>query len=124
MFTKEQARFISARIRKMVSEEFPDIKIGKLSTRYGTDLRISVTLLGGDSRKEEWDAYCRFFNMKPEDLGKKTMMQGKVFTIVGVKPRGRKNTILLEDENGGMYHASHETVIPGMARFQTLQVGG
>ena len=67
---------------------------------------ISVKGSGVDDKfaKEASDfkRYAKLYNMDASDLGAKVEISGKIYTIIGAKPRSRKYPIIVEN-NGKFY---------------------
>ena len=63
---------------------------------------------------EDFKLYASRWGLKPEDLGKKVRISGKVMTIVGGKPRSKKYPIMVEDASGKIYKVSADAAKYGM----------
>ena len=67
---------------------------------------ISVKGSGVDDKfaKEASDfkRYAKLYNMDASDLGAKVEISGKIYTIIGAKPRSTKDPIIVEN-NGKFY---------------------
>lgn len=59
----------------------------------------------------DFKKYCGTYGLKPEHLNKSFQIPGgKKMTIVGLKTRATKNTIVVRDAAGGVYVMPHEHV--------------
>ena len=63
-------------------------------------LKIEGAVIGADGKAASFAQHAHLFGLAPGDLGKRIMLGGKQFTIVGVRPNARKRPVLLEDANG------------------------
>lgn len=64
------------------------------------------------------------YGLTPDLLGKRlTMLEGKAFTIVGLKPKAKKNSIIIRDDNGKQFVTSPITIkhAVAMAGNQSVQ---
>ena len=63
-------------------------------------LKIEGAVIGADGKAGSFAQHAHLFGLAPGDLGKRIMLGGKRFTIVGLRPNARKRPVLLEDANG------------------------
>ena len=63
-------------------------------------LKIEGAVIGADGKAGSFAQHAHLLGLAPGDLGKRIMLGGKQFTIVGLRPNARKRPVLLEDGNG------------------------
>ncbi len=79
--------------------------------------KVNVVLEGVDVEKEEWNNYCHFFDFTADDFGKQFRANGVTYKISGLKPKGRKNTILAKKEGDSRnWMFNHEDVKRAMIK--------
>ena len=68
------------------------------------------------TRETEFRKYAHRFGLKPDDFGKTFKTFNGVYRICGIKPKGRKYTVLGESiVNGGVYKFPHAPVIASLS---------
>ena len=90
------------------------INIGNISFNdYGFTTKMTCMATSGDildDRKNEWNRECRKIGLKEEDFGK-VFELGESYEIVGIRPRARKNNIIVvRKDNGKEYVMDHYTI--------------
>lgn len=112
-FTKSKVK----EIRKAVSEALNNIGMEGVRFEVGGNIRyshteakmkilVTPTTVDGeefDKEREEFNRCALALGLSPEDYGRTFDMQGKSFTICGVKPRARKYPLLAKDSSGDIY---------------------
>lgn len=72
------------------------------SAQYGS--KMTVTIGNADeAAKAEFDKYCWKFNLKPSAFGSTFTTQGQTFTVVGIKPKGKKYPVLAKNAAGKVF---------------------
>lgn len=74
--------------------------------------KVEASVVGVDTRVEEWSRYFWKFNLQEEWLHKTFTHDNDEYKIVGLRPRATKNQILLErtPPTGRTYHVSSDLV--------------
>ena len=74
--------------------------------------KVEASVVGVDTRVEEWSRYFWKFNLQEEWLHKTFTHDNDEYKIVGLRPRATKNQILLErtPSTGRTYHVSSDLV--------------
>ena len=75
------------------------LKIGNI--RYDDDTftsKIEASVVGADLKANDWSKHFWRFGMEEDWLGRTFERRGYDYKIVGLKPRARKNQILIELE--------------------------
>tara|TARA_R100001224_G_scaffold85248_1_gene54571 strand:- start:272 stop:709 length:438 start_codon:yes stop_codon:yes gene_type:complete len=76
-------------------------KGGKFSDADSGELRIEITNIGGISHEAELlKVNYDHVGFDECPLGKNLILGGRIFKVVGLKPKARKNKILIHDEDG------------------------
>ena len=57
----------------------------------------------------DFKRYAKLYNMSESDLGAKVEISGKIYTIVGAKPRATRYPIIVE--NNGKYYKMDDAVV-------------
>lgn len=63
-----------------------------------------------ETMKDDWSDFCHVYGLAPSDLGRKIIVNGKAFTLSGIKPNNRKYPILGKNTNGTLYKFDPVTV--------------
>ena len=118
---KQRLDYIRDQIKALTEElalaEGLDIQVakGKYSNADFGELTIKITNKGGITEEAAWmTEHYKSLGFDECPLGKQVGMGGKVFTIVGMKWRAKKNTVLIEDEHGNQYACTPEDARNGM----------
>ena len=91
-----------------------NIKAGKIkydTNSFNLDLQVTKKDIDGKSFEQvEFEKYCSWYGLKPEDYKKQFTMNGKKFALTGFKPRATKMPILAVSEEGKSYKFGEDTV--------------
>lgn len=99
---KVQAGIFQEDVRNALSGvlEKHGLKLDGTRLTYGStqsSINIKVSSEGVDIKADDFTKYASLYGLSPEDLGKEiTLHDGNQYTIVGLKPKARKNTILIQ----------------------------
>jgi hypothetical protein len=97
---------IEAALKAVAAKHGISLNAGGLSfepQRFSMKLEGAVIGADGNDASSEAASFTRFaaaFGFAPGDLGKRIMLGGKLFTIIGLRPNAPKRPVLLEDANG------------------------
>ena len=121
-FTRSNVRKMRVKfeecLKKFSEENDVNVKMGGNIRFDSNEMKFKVEIKNKDERasdvidKETWDKHCFITGMKPEDFGKEFVMSdGNVYSVCGVKPKARKNKILIKRKsNGGVYVSNPDSV--------------
>ena len=121
-FDKNSLTHVRSEVDKVLSTLGKDLGVDfKLKNIRYQDNTFSVKLEGSiagfDTRANDWDLYYRKFDLKKEWLHKTFQHEGKTYKIVGLRPKARKQTVLVErvsdydpSVNGDVFQVSHELI--------------
>ncbi|MDD4779199.1 MAG: hypothetical protein PHT02_01155 [Tissierellia bacterium] len=103
MFRKETEEAL-----KSIAEKYgATIKAGKIkytNNSFNLDLQVVKKDIGGKSFEQvEFEKYCVFYGIRPEDYNREVTYNGKIYNLVGFKPNSSKYPILLKCEDGKTY---------------------
>lgn len=117
MFTRNDVKVMREELQKeldnFAKEHGITIKVGN-ATYDETDIHFKVDIASAseDTERVRWEQNCRYFGLVPEDYGKEITLQGQKFAVVGVKPKARKNCIIVRRiSDGKEFLTSRETFI-------------
>jgi len=102
---REVREVINAALTDALSELGLTADIGNI--KYGeADFNCKLTVSCGsdaDAAQREWDKYAPMLGLTSEDFGKTFSQDGKLFTVVGIKPKSPKFPIIAMDASGTRY---------------------
>lgn len=117
MFTRNDVKVMREELQKeldnFAKEHGITIKVGN-ATYDETDIhfKVDIASASADTERVRWEQNCRYFGLVPEDYGKEITLQGQKFAVVGVKPKARKNCIIVRRiSDGKEFLTSRETFI-------------
>ena len=91
-----------------------EIKAGHITygeTKFTLKLEAHKPEVNGKSFEQaEFEKYCLLYGLSKEDYNKQFVLEGKVFTIFGFKPKASKYPILARCENGKTYKFSASSI--------------
>ena len=58
---------------------------------------------------------CALYGFKPEDLGRRLVLQGREHKLTGLRPRAARMPMVITRDDGKVFHASVELVKGGFA---------
>jgi hypothetical protein len=91
-----------------------NIHAGSISyTDNNFTLKLEVTkkeIEGKSFEQVEFEKNCWMCGLKPEDYKKQFTLNGKVYSIVAIKPRATKMPIVATRPDGSRYKFSEDTV--------------
>ena len=72
------------------------------------------------TQEELFAENCKYYGFKPEDYRRSFTIDGKVYKLIGFKPKARKNVCFIENSNGKVYVTDLYTVVNGF-KSSTVQ---
>lgn len=72
-------------------------------------VKLEGSIAGFDTRANDWDRYYWKFDLKKEWLHKTFQHNGETYKVVGLRPKARKQTVLVE-RDGETFQISHTLV--------------
>lgn len=125
-FGRPECRTVREAVRealKSVEEEFEvDIEFGNgrfSSGSFGFKIDINTRDENGEkqnAKEKEFKLYAKSFGLEPDDFGKTFNDRGKLYTIVGIKPRSYKVPVLAKNLKGKVYKFPADVIIRGLGR--------
>lgn len=112
MIDRNKCRQINETLRQVLQDvenkHGVKITIGRGSFTTDTyNVKLEMAVNGVDTAKKDWDAYCFFYGLKSSDYGRKVQaLDGEIYTICGIKPRGKKYPIVAKNARGMKYKLS------------------
>lgn len=119
VFSKEWfARFrkdAQAALKEVAEKQGFDVEAGNIRYTPGLDFTMQVRFVkqaaeGFDPKREEWNKFCKFFGLTEDMYHKEIRISGDTFVIAGIKPKAKRNAVIIRKGNGAEYVASPETV--------------
>ena len=116
-FNREEVKAIRDELQKLVDEfcESKDITVTVGNATYSdTEINFKVNVIrsGEDSARDRWVENCKYLGLSADDFGKRIVLNGEWFTAIGLKPKARKNCIIVRRDIGGKeYVISRDTFI-------------
>jgi hypothetical protein len=79
-------------------------------------IKLEASVIGADGTAvtkdvEDFKRFASMFGLSQEMLGQSITIQGKKFTVVGLKPNAPKRPVRIADENGKNFVVDAETVV-------------
>ena len=103
-------KVIEAHLNQIREETGVDIKLGKIGYQpQSFRAKLEASVMGFSQTAQDYKDWCHLYDLDLEWLGKTYKSGGRVFKIVGLKMKARKNTVQVESE-GKQYITSHEIV--------------
>ena len=116
-FTRDELRNFRTDFEKAVSQLAEDynieIDLGNIGfTQNEFHGKITCVRNGKQDEiaRKQFEAYCGWDGLSPEDFGKTFSWGKKTFTISGWNPRARKDMVVLKGADGKSYKATPEQV--------------
>lgn len=119
MITRQIAKSFNEDLRSSLKplEDKYGIKINFGTLRF-SDVEMKTTLTAEvlnvtetngsviEKRQSDFNMWCFLAGLKAEDYGKVFVHNGKTYKIIGIKPRAKKNNVMLEHNGNSTYTAS------------------
>ena len=118
-FDKASLKQVRREVGKVLSELGETLgitlKIGNISYQDNTfTTRLEGSVSGFDQRSTEWAVHFQKFDMEEDWLGKTLQYGDQAYKIVGLRPRARKQQILIE-RDGKTYQVDPSLIRRKMA---------
>ena len=118
-FDKASLKQVRREVGKVLSELGETLgitlKIGNISYQDNTfTTRLEGSVSGFDQRSTEWAVHFQKFDMEEDWLGKTLQYGDQAYKIVGLRPRARKQQILIE-RDGKTYQVDPSLIRSKMA---------
>lgn len=116
-FNSKNIDVVNADIRKAlksVEDKYGiTIKVGKVKyseNSYNAEMNVAIGQ-GLEAYRSAWIdlinlGYGYAYNLKAEDFGTKVELNGKQYTIVGIRPKARTKPLNIIDNEGKIYNCS------------------
>ena len=107
---------IRTKLEKVIKEQFnsdtmiAEVGSCRFSNRSATFKIEFVDDSASSLAESNWNLLCSSFGLKKAWLGKTITINGKSFDIVGLKPRARKNSVIIANSEGREYVTTPRTV--------------
>ena len=118
-FDKASLERVRHEVRKALTEVNETLgitlKIGNIRFDANTfTTKLEGTVTGFDQRSKDWADYCWKFDLEEDWLGQTIESGGEQYKIVGLRPRARKQQILVE-RDGETYQMDSSVIRSKMA---------
>ena len=116
-FTRNDVKLMRDELQKELDEFAAErgIKITFGNATFNdTEIHFKVDIVGAgeDNERERWVEQSKYFGLSADDYGKEITVGGERFKVVGIKPKARKNCIIIEQiSNGKRYVISRDTFV-------------
>jgi len=100
-FDKKSLDHVRAEVSKVLSTLGEDLGVDFQlhNIRYQDNtfsVKLGGSIAGFDTRANDWDLYYKRFGLQKDWLHKTFQHDGKTYKIVGLRPKARKQTVLIE----------------------------
>lgn len=116
-FTRKDVANLRDELQKELDKfaESRGIKITFGNATYNdTAIHFKVDIVGAgeDNERERWVEHSKYLGLYADDYGKEIMLNGDLYKVVGIKPKARKNCIVIEQmSNKKRYVISRDTFV-------------
>mgnify|MGYP003134680415 FL=1 len=100
-FDKNSLTHVRSEVDKVLSTLGKDLGVDfeLKNIRYQDNtfsVKLEGSIAGFDTRANDWDLHYRKFDLKKEWLHKTFQHNGETYKVVGLRPKARKQTVLVE----------------------------
>jgi len=116
-FTRNDVKLMREELEKELDKFAAErgIKITFGNATYNdTEIHFKVDIVGAgeDNERERWAEHSKYLGLYADDYGKEIMLNGDLYKVVGIKPKARKNCIVIEQmSNKKRYVISKDTFV-------------
>ena len=117
---KDLGKDIEEALKLISAKHGITIEVGNMSYSPTTcNIKLKAVITGEDKSEEaimkvEWSAKASRYGFKASDFGRSFKIDGKMFTISGVRPKNRSYPIIGTDANGKNYKFTSSMVREGL----------